>query len=84
MTSFLCNINTFLKLTPDRIKIDVKTDLEPKCSVLYFPINLDESIVSSVVAETILFDSMLALNHESYLSNRFISLGIDVSYLILN
>lgn len=69
MTSFLSNINTFLKLTPDRIKIDVKTDLEPKCSVLYFPINLDESIVGSVVAETILFNSVLSLNHENYLSN---------------
>ena len=68
-TSFLENINTYLKLIPDnRHKINVKQDLEPKCSVIYFPVNLDESLVNSIIAETTVNNLLTYMNYNDYLS----------------
>ena len=68
-TSFLNNINTFLNIIPDcKIRINIKRDLEPKCAVAYFPINLSESLVSSLIAETTLNRMLEYSSYESYMS----------------
>lgn len=72
LKSFLENINTHLKLMPDnRVKIDVKFNLEPKASVIYFPINLDQNFIDSTVSETILNNLVHYLDYDNYLSNYF-------------
>jgi len=70
-TSFLNHINTFLKMSPDKLRVDIKRDLEPKCSVLYFPLNLDETLVASIIAEAVLCESLIYFNYEAYLSIIF-------------
>ncbi len=55
-------------MSPDKLRINVKKDLEPKCSVMYFPLNLDEKLVSSIIAEAVLCDSLMFSNYEAYLS----------------
>ncbi|CAF0715869.1 unnamed protein product [Brachionus calyciflorus] len=73
-TTFLANINTFLKQMPDnRIRLNIQNDLEPKCFVLYFPINLDQSLIDSIINETILNQMIDTLNIEKY-TNRPISI----------
>jgi hypothetical protein len=51
MSSFLDNINKFMKQIPNFDKIDIKKDIEPKCSVLYFPINIEKDFIDKTVIE---------------------------------
>uniref|UniRef100_T1J8J5 tRNA-queuosine alpha-mannosyltransferase n=1 Tax=Strigamia maritima TaxID=126957 RepID=T1J8J5_STRMM len=46
-SSFLSNIKTFFKLMPDFRPKYVREDIEPKCQVIYFPVDFD-SIPKSV------------------------------------
>jgi glycosyltransferase involved in cell wall biosynthesis len=67
--TFLENINIHLKMSPEiRYKINVKTDLEPKSSVVYFPINLNETFISSIVLDTLMNDLIFYLDYNEYLS----------------
>jgi glycosyltransferase involved in cell wall biosynthesis len=67
-------MNTFLKKMPDfRVKINTKESLEPKCKVLYFPIDLGQEYIDSVILESILSQSVDALSTDKYL-NRPISI----------
>lgn len=73
LRSFLDNINSYLKMIPDnRVKLDVKRDLEPKSSVIYFPINLSQEFIDSIVTETVMNDLVFYLDYEQYLSNFFL------------
>ncbi len=64
----LGNINSFLKVIPDnRYKINTKTELEHKASVVYFPINLNENLVNSIISETLMSNLVVYLNYEDYL-----------------
>lgn len=74
--SFLSTINTFLKMIPDnRPKIDIKNELEPKCDVLYFPINIDISTIDSVIVKNHMDDLLNHLDLNKYLSNKFLILN---------
>ena len=44
----------------------MKLYLEPKCSVLYFPIKIDQRLIESIVTESVLNDSISLLNNEEY------------------
>ncbi len=73
-STFLSNMNTFLKKMPDfRVRINTKETLEPKCKVLYFPIDLSQEFVDSIVSETVLNQSLEWLNMDKYL-NRPVSI----------
>lgn len=74
LDSFLNSINTFLNLIPDcKIRINVKKELEPKCAVAYFPIDLSESLVSALVAEATLSGMLERSSYESYMSKPRLS-----------
>lgn len=77
--SFLSNINSFLKQTPDfHVKINIKADLEPKCVVLYFPINIDQGLIDSVTTETTLSLILEHFDNEKYSSNfQFLTSNIS-------
>ena len=69
-TTFLDNINSFLKQMPDYpVKINIKTDLEPKCCVTYFPINISQNLIDLTIAETTLYQMTHYLSFEEYISN---------------
>jgi hypothetical protein len=71
-TSFLNSINTHLKMIPDnRPKINTKTELESKCDVLYFPINIDSTSIDSTVVKNCMDDYMDYFELESY-SSKFL------------
>jgi len=40
MTSFLTNINSYLKVMPDYRPKNIVEQIEPKCQVVYFPLNI--------------------------------------------
>ena len=68
-TTFLANLNSFLKQTPDYcVKINIQADLDPKCSVVYFPINICQSVIDSALIETTLEQMLTHLNYENYIS----------------
>ncbi|RNA32572.1 glycosyltransferase-like domain-containing 1-like [Brachionus plicatilis] len=73
-TTFLSNINSFLKQMPDyRVRLCVEKELAPKCRVLYFPINLNQSFIDTIINKTVLHQLIGTLNMEKY-SNRPISI----------
>lgn len=45
MQSFLTNIPSIMKLLPDNRPKNLQLDIEKKCMVLYFPINLSRNII---------------------------------------
>ena len=54
---------------PDHcIKINTKNDLESKCFVSYFPINICENLINSITIETSISQMITYLNHQAYLS----------------
>ena len=68
-TTFLNNINSFLKQMPDyQVKINIKTDLEPKCCVTYFPINISQNLIDLTIAETTLYQMTHYLSYDEYIS----------------
>ena len=78
--TFLENINSFLKVIPDnRYKINTKTELEHKASVVYFPINLNENLVNSIIAETLMSNLVVYLNYEDYLSKLNLNINSESS-----
>jgi len=69
MNSFLQNISSFLNQTPDyHVKLNIKNELSPKCSVIYFPMNIDKDLIDSVQVETALKQMLNYIDYESYLS----------------
>lgn len=53
---------------PDfRVKINIKNDLEPKSSVLYYPIDLSQEFIDSLLAESILKQMIDHLSYECYM-----------------
>ena len=72
-TTFLNNINTFLKQMPDYfVKIDIK-NLELKCEVTYFPIDICQNLIDSTITETTLNQMTCYLNFEDYVSKYLIN-----------
>ena len=62
-------MNTFLKKMPDfRLKIKTKDELEPKCEVLYFPIDLNQDFIDSILLETTLNQMLEQVSYDKYLS----------------
>lgn len=58
---------------PDyRVRLDVEKELAPKCFVLYFPINLNQSFIDSIINKTILNQIIEKLNLEKYSSKLLI------------
>ncbi len=70
-------------MIPDNFKINIKNDLQPKSSVLYFPINLQENFISSIVAQTILDELVYFLNYEDYLSKKKLIIKIIITIIII-
>ena len=57
---------------PDyHVKINLQNDLEPKCFVTYFPINICQNLIDSIQIETIMKQMDTYLDYESYLSKFF-------------
>jgi hypothetical protein len=72
MNSFLQNISSFLNQTPDyHVKLDIKNQLLPKCSVIYFPMNIDKDVIDSIQVETALNQMLNNMDIQSYLSKLF-------------
>ena len=68
-TSFFNSINTHLKIIPDnRPKINTKVELEPKCEVLYFPIDFELQTIRSIVIRNCMDDYLDYVNLENYSS----------------
>jgi hypothetical protein len=68
-TSFLSNINSYMKKQPDYfVNLNVNNTLMPKSHVFYFPINLAQDFIDSILIETKLNQMIEYLNHEAYLS----------------
>lgn len=60
---------------PDyRVRLNVEKDLAPKCLVLYFPINLNQNFIDSIINQTVLKKLIDTLNLEKYSSKYFLIL----------
>ncbi len=69
-TSFLNSINSHLKLIPDnRPKINTITELEPKCEVLYFPINFEIQNINSIIVRNCMNDYLDYFDNQNYSGN---------------
>jgi len=69
MNSFLQNISSFLNQTPDyHVKLNIKGEILPKCSVSYFPININKEFIESIQVETAMNQMLIYMDYESYLS----------------
>ena len=52
-TSFLNNINSFLKKMPDyTVKLNLEKTVAPKCQVQFFPIQIAQIFIDSILVET--------------------------------
>lgn len=68
-STYLANVNSFLKQMPDfRPKLNVERDLATKCSVLYFPIDLDQQLIDAITVKTTLDQMLDSLDYQTYLS----------------
>ena len=47
MNSFLNTIHSFMSIVPDYRPKQLSKKIAPKCSVLYFPVNLENSLICS-------------------------------------
>jgi len=56
------------------VKLDIKNDLESKCFVTYFPIDICQNLIDSIIAETTLDQMTCYLNYDEYISEFFILL----------
>jgi hypothetical protein len=69
-TSFLSNINSYMKKQPDYfVGLNIDKTFTSKTHVIYFPINLSQDFIDSILIETELTQMVESLNHEAYLSD---------------
>lgn len=60
---------------PDyRVRLDIEKELAPKCFVLYYPINLNQNFIDSIINQTVLNQLINTLNIEKYTSKYFVIL----------
>ena len=66
------------------VKLNIQNDLEPKCFVAYFPVNICQNLIDSIIVETTLQQMTLYLDYESYLSKPNFEFGLSFKAIIFS